>query len=163
AERERLIRAAKGHFATGVTIVTARGPDGVAVGTTGSSFSPVSSDPPLLLVCLASESEVLARLKESGRFAINILADDQRHHSARFAVKGDFARVHDVTFEEHLNGVPTLPGSFAMIACDVQDIHAAGDHDVVIAEPMAIETNGDRAAPLLAYRGDYLDPGRSIT
>jgi 3,4-dihydroxy-2-butanone 4-phosphate synthase len=151
------MRTAMGHFATGVTVVTARRLDGSPVGTTVNAVSSVSLRPPLLLACLATDSETLAALRDSSRFAVNMLAAEQRHHSDRFAAKGDGARPDEVEFEEHALGVPVLPGSLATIACRVEAIHRAGDHEIVIGEALSISPASNGARPLLFFRGSYLD------
>jgi flavin reductase (DIM6/NTAB) family NADH-FMN oxidoreductase RutF len=81
------LRAALGHFATGVTVVTAAGGD-THHGTTANAVSSVSLDPPLLLVCLRDESLTLSAMRESGRFAVNVLHADQEHLARRFARRG---------------------------------------------------------------------------
>jgi 3,4-dihydroxy-2-butanone 4-phosphate synthase len=153
---KQAMRAAMGHFATGVTVLTARGSDGTPVGTTVNAVSSVSLDPPLLLACLAAGSETLAAVRESLFFAVNVLAAGQRHHSDRFAAKGELARAHEVAFDHHAMGVPILPESLATIACQVEAIHPAGDHEIVVGEALAMETAGPGAEPLLFFRGSYL-------
>ncbi len=156
-ETGRLMRDVMGHFATGVSVVTARDGKGGPVGTTANAISSVSLDPPLLLACLARSSETLAAIREDGRFAINILAADQRHHSDRFAKKGSAVGVHEVEFDDHEHGVPVLPGALATIACSVQSIYRAGDHDIVVGFAQALEHREPGTKPLLFYRGAYSD------
>ncbi len=152
------MREAMGHFATGVGVVTARDGEGETVGTTVNAVSSVSLQPPLLLVCLARDSHTLSAIRESSRFAINILAADQHHHSNRFAAKGAEARAGEVPFAEHPTGVPHLPGSLATLSCRLDAIHVAGDHEIVIGEALSISTDAD-ASPLLFYRGSYASLG----
>jgi 3,4-dihydroxy-2-butanone 4-phosphate synthase len=151
----RLMREVMGHFATGVSVVTARGVDGAPVGTTANAISSVSLDPPLLLACLARGSETLAAIRAEGRFAVNVLAADQRHHSDRFAAKGAAVRAHEVDFDDHAHGVPVLPGALARIACEVEAIHPAGDHEIVVGLAHHLEHGEPGARPLLFYRGSY--------
>ncbi|MBS1890572.1 MAG: 3,4-dihydroxy-2-butanone-4-phosphate synthase [Actinobacteria bacterium] len=151
----RLMRDVMGHFATGVSVVTARDPAGNPVGTTANAISSVSLDPPLLLACLANDSETLAAIRDTGRFAINILAADQRHHSDRFAKKGDAVASHEVEFSEHDLGVPVLPGALATIACEVEAIHPAGDHQIVVGDARHLHHREPRTRPLLFFRGAY--------
>lgn len=154
------VRTVIGHFATGVTVVTTRCADGQPIGTTVNAVSSVSLEPPLLLVCLAEGSETLTALRDSSHFAINILAADQRHHPDRFAARGDLARPHEIEFAKHPLGVPTLPGSLATIACRVEAIHAAHDHQIVIGEALDLTSVGEAAEPLLFYRGSSITGGR---
>jgi 3,4-dihydroxy-2-butanone 4-phosphate synthase len=151
----RLMRDAMGHFATGVSVVTARDPAGAPVGTTANAISSVSLDPPLLLACLARTSETLAAIRTGGRFAVNVLSADQRDHSDRFAKKGEAVRTHEVEWHDHDLGVPVLPGALATIACEVEAIHPAGDHEIVIGYARHLEHREPGARPLLFYRGAY--------
>jgi 3,4-dihydroxy-2-butanone 4-phosphate synthase len=155
AETGRLMRDVMGHFATGVSVITARDADGAPVGTTANAVSSVSLDPPLLLACLARNSETLAAIRETGRFAVNILAADQRHHSDRFARKGEATRTHEVDFGDHEHGVPVLPGALATIACELEAIHPAGDHEIVVGDARHLHHRGPGTRPLLFYRGSY--------
>jgi 3,4-dihydroxy-2-butanone 4-phosphate synthase len=155
AETGRLMRDVMGHFATGVSVITARDASGAPVGTTANAVSSVSLDPPLLLACLARSSETLAAIRETGRFAVNILAAEQRHHSDRFARKGEATRIHEVEFDDHEHGVPVLPGALATIACEVEAIHPAGDHEIVLGDARHLHHREPGAEPLLFYRGSY--------
>jgi len=155
ARTGRLMRDVMGHFATGVTVVTARGKGGAPVGTTANAFSSVSLDPPLLLACLSRGSETLAAIRDTGRFGVNILSHEQRHHSDRFAKKGDAVRAHEVEFADHDLGVPTIPGALATVACSVEAIHPAGDHEIVVGLARHLEHREPGARPLLFYRGSY--------
>jgi 3,4-dihydroxy-2-butanone 4-phosphate synthase len=152
----RQMRDVMGHFATGVTVVTSRTPEGQPVGTTANAISSVSLEPPLLLACLAEGSETLAAIRATGAFAINVLAEGQREHSDRFAARGADARAHEVGFEDHPLGVPVLPGALATIACEVEAIHRAGDHEIVVGVARSLARAADLAVePLLFYRGSY--------
>ncbi|HEX3737045.1 MAG TPA: 3,4-dihydroxy-2-butanone-4-phosphate synthase [Solirubrobacterales bacterium] len=155
AETGRLMREVMGHFATGVSVVTAREASGAPVGTTANAVSSVSLDPPLLLACLARGSETLAAIREQHRFAVNVLAAEQRRHSERFAAKGAAAAAHEVDFEDHEAGVPVLPGALATIACEVEAIHPAGDHEIVIGHAHHLAHGEPGARPLLFWRGSY--------
>jgi 3,4-dihydroxy-2-butanone 4-phosphate synthase len=155
AQVGRLMRDVMGHFATGVTVVTARGEGGAPVGTTANAISSVSLDPPLLLACLARSSETLAAVRAEGRFGVNILAAEQRDHSDRFAKKGDAVASHEVEFHDHDLGVPVLPGALATIACEVESIYPAGDHEIVVGLAHHLEHREPGAKPLVFYRGAY--------
>jgi 3,4-dihydroxy-2-butanone 4-phosphate synthase len=150
------MREVMGHFATGVSVITARDPQGAPVGTTANAISSVSLRPPLLLACLAEGSETLAAIQAARRFAINVLGAHQREHSDRFAAKGADTRAHEVPFEEHRLGLPVLPDSLATIACEVEAIHPAGDHQIVVGLARSLaRAEQPRAEPLLFYRGAY--------
>jgi 3-hydroxy-9,10-secoandrosta-1,3,5(10)-triene-9,17-dione monooxygenase reductase component len=142
------LRAALGHFATGVTVVTAAAGDGRRYGSTANAVSSVSLDPPLLLVCLRDESQTLAALLETGRFAINILHARQRELAQRFARRG--ASWADVSHREGL-----LDGALATLECAVHDVADGGDHRIVVGRVLAVEHPEQPAPPLLFYRGAY--------
>ena len=81
------LRSALGQFATGVTIVTTLDGAGRRVGLTANSFTSVSLDPPLLLVCIGKAASSCATFSKARHFAVNILAEDQKHVSGAFASK----------------------------------------------------------------------------
>jgi|HubBroStandDraft_2_1064218.scaffolds.fasta_scaffold00412_12 flavin reductase (DIM6/NTAB) family NADH-FMN oxidoreductase RutF len=149
------MRTVMGHFATGVCIVSARRNDGKPVGTTVNAVTSVSLEPPLLLVCLAHESETLSAVSTSSRFAVSILAESQREHSIRFAAKGEQAKPREVDFSEHHPGLPCLPDALATVACRVNAIHRGGDHMIVIGEALSMSSAERDDAPLLFFRGSY--------
>ena len=129
----RALRGAFGSFMTGVTVVTTRAPDGTPVGFTANSFSSVSLDPPLLLVCpgrFLSSYESFARCT---RFAVNILAEGQEDVASTFAgYKGDrFART-----PHHEDGLGNLliEGALARFSCTTHAAFDAGDHSILIGE-----------------------------
>jgi flavin reductase (DIM6/NTAB) family NADH-FMN oxidoreductase RutF len=149
------MRTVMGHFATGVCVVSTRRGDGEPVATTVNAVTSVSLEPPLLLVCLAHDSETLAAVEESGRFAVNVLAESQREHSIRFAAKGERAKTREVDFGEHQPGIPCLPGALATIACRVSAMHRGGDHMIVIGEALSSSSAEAEDTPLLFFRGSY--------
>ncbi len=149
------MRTVMGHFATGVCVVSARRRDGSPVGTTVNAVTSVSLEPPLLLVCLARDSETLGAVIDSSRFAVSILTEEQREHSVRFAAKGAQARPEEIEFGEHDSGVPCLTDALATIACRVSAVHEGGDHMIVLAEALSMSSAERDVAPLLFFRGAY--------
>ena len=83
----RTLRDALGCFATGVTVVTCLGPDGEPVGLTANSFTSVSLDPPLLLVCIAKQAASAGAMVGASHFAVNVLQTGQQPASIRFATR----------------------------------------------------------------------------
>jgi flavin reductase (DIM6/NTAB) family NADH-FMN oxidoreductase RutF len=140
-----------GHFASGVTVVTAL-QDGQAYGTTASAFTSLSLDPPMVLVCLNRTSRTGNAIKESGRFAVNILADHQQEEAMRFMDKGD-AKFEGIETTPGLWGEPLLPGSLATLECVVTEETSGGTHLVFIAEVEQGSTS--EGAPLAYFRGEY--------
>jgi flavin reductase (DIM6/NTAB) family NADH-FMN oxidoreductase RutF len=149
------MRSVMGHFATGVCVITSAQADGTPVGTTVNAVTSVSLEPPLLLVCLARDSETLAAVTACKRFAVSILAESQREHSVRFAAKGERARPQEVDFREHDLGLPCLPDALATIACRVSAFHPGGDHVIVLGEVQSMTSAEREQAPLLFFRGSY--------
>lgn len=155
----RAFRTVLGRFATGVTVVTAMTPDG-PVGMTCQSFASVSLDPPLVLFCPARTSRAWPRIKESGRFCVNLLAHDQAEISSVMASRGidKFAGVGWTP--SRVTGSPLLTGVLGYVDCDLWAVHEAGDHFVVIGE---VRDLGSTEAPhaLLFYEGRYGSTGDS--
>lgn len=152
---QRSFRAALGRFATGVTIITARGADGEAVGVTANSFNSVSLDPPLVLWSLARTSNSLDAFESADQFAIHVLGIDQEHLSNRFATKGTdkFEGM-----EVGLAGVPLLDGCAARFHCRKIQRHEVGDHFLYIGEVVEFVTCD--GAPLLYLQGRYSEARR---
>lgn len=130
---QKALRQAFGSFMTGVTVVTATAPDGTHVGFTANSFTSVSMDPPLLLVCPGHKLSSIGVFRECENFAITILAEGQEHVSNCFASSRDdrFDAV-DWTLDPH--GVPIITGSAAHFSCSVHQRMDAGDHMILIGE-----------------------------
>jgi flavin reductase (DIM6/NTAB) family NADH-FMN oxidoreductase RutF len=127
----RALRNAFGSFMTGVTVVTAIKDDGTPVGFTANSFSSVSLDPPLLLVCpgrFLSSYETFANCRH---FAVNILAEGQEAVSNNFAsFKGD--RFAQVPHQFDVHGVPLIDGAVVQLSCSAEQMIPAGDHCILI-------------------------------
>ena len=129
----RALRDAFGSFMTGVTVVTAVSKEGEPVGFTANSFSSVSLEPPLLLVCPAKSLSTFATFTEGEHFCINVLASSQQNLSNTFAapLEDRFARVE--WFEDR-HGCPTFPGVLARFSCSRHAVHDAGDHAILVGE-----------------------------
>ncbi|MCC2601025.1 flavin reductase [Sphingopyxis yananensis] len=149
----RTLRDAMGLFATGVTIVTAVGDNGDAIGMTANSFTSVSLDPPLLLVCIAKSAGSAPHLQSTTKFGVNVLQIGQQPASNRFASKVEdrFAGI-DWTMGE--TGVPLLDGSLVSFECERQTLHDAGDHFILVGHVMRAQFEPHRD-PLLFFRGKY--------
>lgn len=156
SDQGRRMREVMGHFATGVTVVTAVDGGGGAVGTTANSVASVSLCPPLLLVCLGRDSNTLAAIHTGRRFAVNVLAEDQRGQSERFAARGAPSPDGDADFEKHPAGVPVIAGAHATLVCEVEEVHGAGDHEIVIGRVLDLAPGRREARPLIFYRGGYV-------
>jgi 3-hydroxy-9,10-secoandrosta-1,3,5(10)-triene-9,17-dione monooxygenase reductase component len=148
------LRAAMGHFATGVAVVTASDAGGRPFGTTANAISSLSLDPPLVLACLRRESETLAALRDTSRFAVNVLGAGQRALSDRFA-RRTTPDTWDGVAHRLPDGVPVLDDALATVECDVHEIAGGGDHVIVIGRVRAVGHPDDHVEPLLFYRGGY--------
>lgn len=146
-------RAALGMFATGVTIVTARAPDGTTLGLTANSFNSVSLAPPLVLWSLSRAAASMPVFSAGSHYAINVLAADQMELADRFARKGA-DRWAGVTFDLGAGGAPLLHGAAATFECFNRSRYEEGDHVIFVGE---VERCAHRqgASPLLFHGGRY--------
>jgi flavin reductase (DIM6/NTAB) family NADH-FMN oxidoreductase RutF len=145
-------RKALGQFASGVTVVTTRDAAGQPLGLTVSAFCSVSLHPPLVLVCIDHRSEANAGMRESGLFAVNVLAEDQEDVSRRFAAAGR-TKLETFPFVEGRQGLPLVPGALAHVECRVRSFHDEGDHAVWVGEVRSLSAHPGR--PLLYQAGAY--------
>lgn len=141
-----------GRFATGVTVLSARAPDGRPIGMTASAVASVSLDPPLVLVSVDRQHEMHEAMHAAQHFVLNVLAADQETLSRRFAGSED-DRFDGVGYRENKYGVPVLEGVLASIECAKQGAVPGGDHTVFFGLVLG-GTVTDRH-PLLYYRGGY--------
>ena len=148
----RALRDAFGTFATGVTVVSGVDAGGARVGLTANSFTSVSLDPPLLLVCPARGASALPALQAAGRFAVNVLTLDQQAVAERFTQRGIDRFVGADWADWH--GVPVLAGAMAAFVCDLHAELDGGDHAILVGRVRALRTRPD-AEPLLYVRGRY--------
>jgi len=143
-------RECVGAFATGVTVVTTRS-QGQPAGMTLNSFTSVSLDPLLVLVSLAHATRTLEAVKQSQRFAVNVLHRNQRDVALAFARPG--APFPDGYTVQDPHGFEVVRHALAILRCDVYGVHAAGDHDLVVGEVIDFEGSGGQ--PLIFHRGAF--------
>jgi 3-hydroxy-9,10-secoandrosta-1,3,5(10)-triene-9,17-dione monooxygenase reductase component len=151
---EGKFRAILGRFTTGVVAVTAlREQDSMPVGLVVNSFTSVSLDPALVLICIAHTSTSWPHVRSAERFCINILGEGQREIGKRFATSGTdkFRGVHWTTSARR---TPILDGAIGWLECSVEAEYPAGDHMVIIARVHDLDAHHD-GAPLVFYRGSY--------
>ncbi|WP_321796086.1 flavin reductase family protein [Caballeronia sp. J97] len=146
------LRRALGTFVTGVTVVTTRDADGRPRGMTANSFTSVSLDPPLLLVCIGKGAASYPTFQEAGHFAVNLLHDGQTDVSNLFASKSP-DKFSDVGHDTVHTGAPVLTDCLTWFDCSVHDRVDAGDHAILIGRIHAFGTSP--AAPLGFCRGRY--------
>jgi flavin reductase (DIM6/NTAB) family NADH-FMN oxidoreductase RutF len=140
-----------GRFATGVSVLTARGEDG-PVGMTASSVASVSLHPPLLLVAVDHANDMHEAMVTGSHFAINILAAEQEGLARRFAEDAT-NRFDGVGYRENRHGVALIDGALAHVECAKQAAVPGGDHTVFLGLVTGGEVT-DRQ-PLLYYRSGY--------
>ena len=148
-----------GRFATGVAVITSSGPTG-AGGMTANAICSLSLNPLLALVCFENQARTLPIVRESGRFAVNILGADQSHLAGVFASKLPEAEKLDGVDHRIAHGVPIIEATLAWAVCELRELIAGGDHTIAIGQVLALGL-GD-GEPLLWYRGRYhhgLGPG----
>lgn len=148
----RDLRRAFGQYATGVTVVTARGADGRKVGMTANSFTSVSLDPPLVLWCPGKNAPSTRDFMSASHFAINILAADQHHLSRQFATPAE-DKFAGAPVGEGVAGIPVLEGAVARFQCRTVQCLDVGDHIVMIGEVEHYDAPGGE--PLVFHSGLY--------
>lgn len=155
----RTLRNAFGAFMTGVTVVTTHDAEGNPVGFTANSFTSVSLEPPLVLVCLANSSSNYNTFAKADGFAVNILSEGQIDISNTFArpVEDRFA---SVDWRKGPAGSPVFSGTSAWFDCSMFNTMDAGDHLILIGKVEAFEND---TAPGLGYaRGAYVTPAAEV-
>ena len=149
----RTLRDALGCFATGVTVVTCLTPEGTPFGLTVNSFTSVSLDPPLLLVCLHKMAAASAALVEADHFAVNVLQSEQQPASMRFSTR-DEDRFGTTPWSCGEAGAPLLAESLGVFECRRFAVYDGGDHHILVGE--VVKASFDQALdPLLFFRGRY--------
>jgi 3-hydroxy-9,10-secoandrosta-1,3,5(10)-triene-9,17-dione monooxygenase reductase component len=152
-------RQVLGHFATGVTVITAMaaGDDGPQpVGLAVNSFTSVSLDPPLVLFCAGTASSTWPRIRAAGHYCVNILGADQESVSRIMAGKSA-DKFADVAWHPEATGAPIIDGSLGWIDCLIENVIDAGDHELVVGRVQAIGHNEGK--PLCYFRGGYAGLG----
>jgi len=145
-------RKACGRFPTGIAIATVMEDEQTASGLTINSFTSVSLEPPLVLFCLHSQSQLTPCFQRSEFFGINVLAAGQSELSARYATRHSH-RIHASEWQAGRIGVPVLAGSLAVLECKLRNTMPGGDHEIFVGEVLAVSV-GD-GAPLVRYGGSY--------
>jgi 3-hydroxy-9,10-secoandrosta-1,3,5(10)-triene-9,17-dione monooxygenase reductase component len=143
---------AMSRFITGVTIVAGI-EDGQPVGFTCQSFVSLSIDPPFVAVAPARTSTSWPRIARAGSFCVNVLGDHQEELCGGFAVSGgdkfDGVDWHPAP----VTGAPVIDGSLAWVDCQVELVHDAGDHELIIGKVLDLGTG--EGSPLLFFRSHF--------
>jgi len=145
-------RQALGRFATGVTIVTARAPDGTPVGMTANSFNSVSMDPPMVLWSLAKNARSVGAFTQAQQWNVHILSNEQEPLSNRFARAGE-DKFGGLALDAGIGEAPLIPGCSARFQCRTAFQYEGGDHIIFVGE--VIEYDRSERAPLVFVKGGY--------
>jgi len=145
-------RQVLGHFATGVTVVTAHA-GGEPVGLAVNSFTSVSLAPPLIAACISTRSSTWPRVREVGAFCVNVLSADQEAVCRTFAARGP-KRFAGIGYRPAPSGAPILTGVLAWIDCSIEAEHLAGDHVIVVGRVHDLGVAREHS-PLVFYRGGF--------
>jgi flavin reductase (DIM6/NTAB) family NADH-FMN oxidoreductase RutF len=154
-------KEAMSRFATGVTIVTAL-EEGTPVGFSCQTFVSLSLDPPLVALAPAKTSTSWPRIARAGSFCVNVLSARQSGVCMNFAVSGGDKFVGVPWHSAETGGAPIIEGSLAWIDCELELVHDAGDHELVIGK--VLDLGLGEGEPLVYYRSGFghlteLDPG----
>lgn len=150
---QRAFRDTLGAFPTGVAVVTATGDRGPA-GLTTNAFSSLSLDPPLVLVCFDLGSRTLAVVRESRRFAVNVLRAGQEELARLFAGKAPHPEKFAAVTHTAGHGVPVLDDALAWLVCDLEALHPGGDHEIGIGRVTALG-HDPAGQPLVFHDGAF--------
>lgn len=149
----RDFRRALGTFLTGVTVVTTLTSSGTPIGFTANSFTSVSLEPPLVLVCIARTASSFAVFEETDRFAISVLSEVQKDVSSTFASR-NVDRFTSVSWHPGETGMPIMSEAAAWFDCETHDRIVAGDHLILIGRVRSYSHTASR--PLGYCRGAYV-------
>jgi 3-hydroxy-9,10-secoandrosta-1,3,5(10)-triene-9,17-dione monooxygenase reductase component len=145
-------RQVLGYLPTGVTVVTAHHRDG-PVAMSANSVTSVSLDPPLILFCPAKSSTTWPKIRDSGRFCVNVFAAHHEEYSRRFAARG-VDRFAGVAWHERPAG-PALDDALAWVECTIDAVYPAGDHLIVVGAVDGLDVRANADDPLVFFRGRY--------
>lgn len=145
-------RRACGRFATGVAVASVVDERGAAHGLTVSSFTSVSLEPPLVLICLGHDVTIIEAFRRASHFGINILREQDRDLSQRFATKG-LDKFNGISWRPGRTGVPLIDSALSAIECETHQRVQSGDHDILVGRVVA--TRVEDGAPLIYYASHY--------
>ena len=146
-------REVMGRFPTGVAVVCSRTGGSAIWGLTVNSFTSVSLEPPLILVCIDREAASHDKLIAADTFAVSMLAEDQADVAKRFAAGPAEARFEEVPWREASDGSPVLDGAAAWLECVASGVMPGGDHSIVLGRVIA--SGSSNRGALLFFGGVY--------
>lgn len=134
-----------------VTVITTSRQGGIH-GMTATAFASVSADPPTVLIVLNKTTRTHPLISASGRFAVNLLAEDQVELGNRFAGKHE-TPFDGIAHELSAHGIPLLAGALAALECETVQEVDAGTHTIFIGRVLSGARS--EAAPLAYHDGRY--------
>jgi flavin reductase (DIM6/NTAB) family NADH-FMN oxidoreductase RutF len=150
---QRALRDVMAQFATGITVITARGT--LAHAMTANAFTSVSLDPPMVLCCVARTARMHETILDARGFGVSVLSSEQEGLARYFASRGrpaGMAQFERIDWYPGPNtGVPLLTGSLAWLECDLEEVYAGGDHSIFLG--MVRDANSDGGQALLFVGG----------
>jgi flavin reductase (DIM6/NTAB) family NADH-FMN oxidoreductase RutF len=147
-------RRALGAYPTGVTVVTAIGPNGPS-GATANAVSSLSLEPPMMLACLDRDSRTLTSVRAAGRFGVNALAAGQERLARQFSGKDpEPSKWEGIEWSES-EECPRFPDALMWVACELRDLIDGGDHLILTGNVVEAESREGR--PLIFHHGEYRD------
>ena len=149
-------RQALGHFATGVTVVTAERAPGHVHGMTANSFTAVSLEPLLILVCVKQDAQLLPIVHKEKRFGVSILKENQEAISEYFAQTEENPQTEQrlgIRFVQTPGGIPVVEHTLVQLGCNVGGSYISGDHTIFLGEVESIAIFSGE--PLLYFRRQY--------
>ncbi|HIF35972.1 MAG TPA: flavin reductase [Candidatus Thioglobus sp.] len=155
-EDTRDLRHAFGSFPTGVTVVTSKDKDDNPIGFTANSFTSVSLNPQLILICIDKASFNIQSFSAGEHFAVSVLSENQHHISTIFA-SPEMDRFNNIRWESKITGSPIIADSVAWFDCDKDQFIDAGDHFILIGKVRGFDSNSQK--PLVYLRGNYVNLG----
>ena len=152
-----LFRAAMTRFASGVTIVTTADEDGRRWGFTGSAFSSLSLDPPLVLVCLAVSADSHSVFTSAPGFIVNVLGAEHEELALRFATKGIDKFESEGWRPGLVDGLPVLSDALVSLKCVTETQYEGGDHTILVGRVEYVRMRGQDVTPALHYDRRFWD------
>lgn len=154
-------RKTMGHFAAGVTVVTTLAKDGTYHGITVSSFTSVSLNPPLVLICIDKTAAAHHIIPDAGFFCVNFLHENQLHLSNRFAGRDPQRSFDDIPTYTGATGAPIFAEALGFVDCRLVNTYDGGDHSIFLGEVIQLGAadpilqDGEEVSPVLYYKSAY--------
>lgn len=149
------LRKAAGQFMTGVTVSTTLDRDGSPVGLTANSFTSVSLHPPLVVVCVGKDSNVIDAFEVGNGFAVNVLSADQENIARTFSTKG-VDRFAETDWHPGLDGLPVIDGCLSTFECRLAHVYEGGDHLMFVGRVERVSYTEDDSPALGYFRSRYV-------